>query len=87
MPRRPVTIEVDSNLVEAARSAAARAGVAEAGLYERALREVLVRDFAGLMDDIDEYQKTHGLTLTEDQAADLVVGELAAHRAERRNRD
>ncbi len=85
MTRRRVTIELDGNLVEAARSVAKRSGVAEGALYERALREVLVRDFAALMDDIDRYQADAGLTLTDDEALELATAELKGMRAERRN--
>jgi hypothetical protein len=80
-----VTIELDGNLVEAARSVAERSGVAEGALYERALREVLVRDFAALMDEIDRYQADEDLTLSDDEALELATAELKAMRAERRN--
>jgi hypothetical protein len=85
MTRRRVTIELDGNLVEAARSVAERSGVAEGALYERALREVLVRDFAALMDEIDRYQADEDLTLSDDEALELATAELKAMRAERRN--
>ena len=85
MTRRRVTIELDGNLVEAARSVAERSGLAEGALYERALREVLVRDFAALMDEIDRHQSDEGLTLSDDEALELATAELKAMRAERRN--
>jgi len=85
MARRRVTIELDGNLVEAARSVAERSGVAEGDLYERALREVLVRDFAALMDEIDQYPADEGLILSDDEAQELTTAEPKAMRAERRN--
>jgi hypothetical protein len=36
--------------------------------FERALREVLVRDFAELMDEIDRYHADEDLTLSDDEA-------------------
>ena len=85
MRRRRVTIELDGNLVEVARSVAEQSGVPEADLYERALREVLVRDFAALMDEIDRNQADDGVTLSDDEALELAAAELEAVRAERRN--
>lgn len=85
MTRQAVTVELDNELVEAVRSAARRAGIAEAELYERALREVLVRDFAALMDDIAAFQVAHDAGLTDEEAMELAVSELAALRAERRS--
>lgn len=82
--RRSVTIEIDSNLVEAARAAAERAGVGEADLYERVLREVLVRDFSALMADVEAFQVERGLVLDHDEVETLAASELAALRAERR---
>lgn len=83
MPRRPVTVELDGSLVEAARSVAQRSGVPEEELYERALREVLARDFGELMDDVVAFQTAKGVSLTDEQAMDLAVSELRALRAER----
>lgn len=84
MARSPVTVELDGNLVEAARSVAQRSGVPEAELYERALRVVLARDFGELMDEIAAFQGTKGVSLTDEEAMDLAVSELRAMRAERR---
>ncbi len=83
--RRPVTVELDPNLVEAARLIAERAGVAEFELYERALRDVLVRDYKQLMDQIGQYQSARGLTVSDDDAMEIATSELKAMRAERRN--
>jgi hypothetical protein len=85
MTRRRVTIELDGNLVEAARAVAERSGVPEGVLYERALRKVLVRDFAALMDEIDRYQSDEGLTLSDGEALELATAELKAMQTERRN--
>jgi hypothetical protein len=40
--RRQPTVEIDENLIEAARAVALRSGVPEEEIYERALREVPV---------------------------------------------
>jgi predicted transcriptional regulator len=85
MTRRPVTVELDANLVEAAHLIAERAGVAEFELYERALRDVLVRDYGELMDEIRKYQSAKGRTLTDDEAMEIAISELEAMRTERRN--
>jgi hypothetical protein len=85
MTRRPVTVELDANLVEAARLIAERAGVAEFELYERALRDVLVRDYGELMNEIRKYQSATGRALTDDEAMEIAISELEAMRAERRN--
>lgn len=83
--RRPVTVELDGNLVEAARSVAERSGVPEAELYERALREVLARDFGELMDEVAAFQAAKRVRLTDEEVMHLAVSELRAMRAERRN--
>lgn len=84
MVRRSVTVELDGNLIEAARSVAQRSGLPENELYERALREVLARDFAELMDELGALQTAKGVSLTDEQAMDLATSELRAMRSERR---
>lgn len=83
--RRPVTIELDGNLVEAARSVAQRSGVPEDELYERVLREVLAREFGEFMDEVAAFQAANDVSLTDEEAMDMAVSELQAMRAERRN--
>jgi hypothetical protein len=85
MARRPVTVEVEASLADAARAVAERSGVPEGQLYERALREVLVRDFSTLMDDVAAAQAERGVALDDDEAMALAQDELRAVRAERRN--
>jgi hypothetical protein len=84
MARRPVTIEVDEKLLDAARAVAQRTGVPTEELYERALREVLVRDFDELTQEIAAGQ-ARGVTLSEDEGLKLAYEELRSARAERRN--
>ena len=62
MARRRVTLELDGDLLDAARAAAARLGVPEEELFERTLREVLARDFDRLTDEITAYQDPRALT-------------------------
>jgi hypothetical protein len=73
MTRRRVTIGLDGNLLDAARSVAKRSGFPEGDLYERALREVLARDFAALMDEIDRYQADQAVALSDDEAVELTT--------------
>jgi hypothetical protein len=80
MARNPVTVELEDSLVEAARSVAGRTGVPETELYERGLREILLRDFAELMDEIATYQAKHGLALSDDEALSLASSEMRAMR-------
>jgi hypothetical protein len=83
MTRERVILELDSDLVTAARAAAQRAGVPQDAVYERALRQVLVRDFAALMDDIARDQDSRGVALDDDEAMRTAVEEVRAVRAER----
>ena len=85
MARRQPTVEIDESLIEAAWSVALRSGVPEQELYERALRDVLVRDFATLMDEIAEYQAANGISIRDDEALALAADEVRAARDERRN--
>jgi len=85
MARRQPTVDIDESLIEAARFVALRSGVPEQELYERALRDVLVRDFAALMDEIAEYQAANGVSIGDAESLALAVDEVRAERDERRN--
>lgn len=83
--RRALTVEVDEKLIAAARAVTERTGTPVNELYERALRDVLVRDFAALMDEVAADQATRGQTIGEEAALVLAYDELRAARVERRN--
>ena len=85
MARRRVTLELDGDLLDAARAAAARLGVPEEELFERTLREVLARDFDRLTDEITAYQTARGIALSDDEAMTLANEEVRAVRTERRD--
>ncbi len=81
MASKRVTVELGADLVDAARDVARRTGVAEDDLYDRALRDVLSRDYAQLMEEIEGHQRRLGESLSDDQAMDLAQEELRATRA------
>src|SRR3954452_1232015 len=83
MARRPVTIDVDEKLLDAARAVAQRTGVLTEELYERALREVLARDLDELTEEIAAGQGRRGAALGDDAGLKLVYEELRSARAER----
>jgi hypothetical protein len=83
MARRRVTVELDGDLLDAAKAAAARLGIPEDELFERTLREVLARDFDRLTDEIAAFQTAHGIVLSDDEAMALADEEVRALRAER----
>jgi hypothetical protein len=85
MARRQPSVEIDERLIEAARAVAKRSGVPDEELYERAARDVLVRDFAELMDEIAEFRATSGVALSDEEATALAVEEVRATRQQRRN--
>ena len=85
MARRRVTLELDGDLLDAARAAAARLGVPEEELFERTLRAVLARDFDRLTGEITAYQTANGIALSDDEAMTLANEEVRAVRTERRD--
>jgi hypothetical protein len=83
MARRRVTVELDGDLLDAAKAAAARLGIPEDELFERTLREVLARDFDRLTDEIAAFQTARGIVLSDEEAMALANEEVRALRAER----
>jgi hypothetical protein len=82
MPKLPLTVELEEDLIQAARAEATRKGQSEAAVVEQALREHLslgptVRDQVWAGNERD--------TLEEDEALKLVYDELKAMRRERRD--
>ena len=81
MARRPTTIEVDEQLLDALRRAAADDGVAPDDLVEEALRRYFGLRGLAVLDELTE--KRRGPELTEDEAMALAVAEVRAVRAQR----
>jgi hypothetical protein len=82
MARRPTTIEVDEQLLDALRRAAADDGVAPDDLVEEALRRYFGLRGLAVLDELRE--KRRGPELTKDEAMALAVAEVRAVRAQRR---
>lgn len=76
-------MELDGDLLDAAKAAAARLGIPEDELFERTLREVLARDFDRLTEEIAAFQTAHGSVLSDDDAMALADEEVRALRTER----
>lgn len=83
--RRRITVELESELLAAARAAAHRLGVPEDELLEQGLRQIIAPDFNRAMDEVTARQATRGISLSDDEAMALANAELAVHRADRRN--
>jgi len=78
MARRPTTIEVDEQLLDALRRAAADDGVAPDDLVEEALRRYFGLRGLAVLDELTE--KCREPELTEDEAMALAVAEVRAVR-------
>ena len=83
--RKPVTLNVDEQLLEAVRRAAADEGVAQEDLLEEALRRYFGLRGLAVLDEIAEHQRAEGISLSDDDAMALAVSEVRAARAERRH--
>lgn len=83
MGRRQPSVEIDEELILAARAVSERSGLPEAELYERALRDVLSRDFSMLMEEVVAGQADREFVIDDDEGLALAYGELRASRAER----
>jgi hypothetical protein len=80
--RRPATIEVDEQLLDALRRAADDDGVDPDDLLEEALRRYFGLRGIAVLDDLRDARR--GPELTDDQAMELAVAEVRAVRAQRR---
>lgn len=76
MPRRPATVELDAQLLDAVRDEAARSGRSEDAVIEEAVRRYLG---PSVLDRLWERNR-----LDEDEAMEIARDEIAAHRRERR---
>jgi hypothetical protein len=80
MATRPLTVELDEELVLAARAEASRQGRSEAAVVEQALREHLARQ-ESVTDRV--WDRNRDQVLSEDEALALAYDELKATRRER----
>jgi hypothetical protein len=82
MARRPTTIEVDEQLLDALHRAASDDGVAPDDLVEEALRRYFGLRGLAVLDELMEERR--GPELTADEAMAVAVTEVRAVRAQRR---
>jgi hypothetical protein len=80
MPRRPLTVELDEDVLLAAQAETTRKGQSEAALVEQALREHLSLR-TSVTDQV--WARNEADALSEDEALALAYDELKAMRRER----
>lgn len=80
--RKPVTVNLDEQLVEAIRRAAADDGVPEERVFEEALRRYFGLRGLAVLDDADRQSEAD--RLSDEEAMALAVAELRAMRSDRR---
>jgi hypothetical protein len=80
MPKQPLTVELEEDVILAARAEASRKGQSEAAVIEQALREHLALS-ASVTDQV--WARNRGDALSEDEALALAYSELEAMRRER----
>jgi hypothetical protein len=80
MPKQPLTVELEEDVILAARAEATRNGQSEAAVVEQALREHLAVG-ASVTDRI--WARDEGSELTGDEALELAYDELKGMRRER----
>lgn len=83
MARRPVTVNLDTHLLDTLARAAAEDGVDSDEVVEEALRRYFGLRGLAMLDEIGRRQAETGVSLDEDEAMELAVAELRAYRAER----
>jgi ribbon-helix-helix CopG family protein len=86
MARRPVTVNLDEQLLEALARAASDEGVERDALLEEALRRYFGLRGVALLDDIAVAQARAGVQTSDEDGMALAVTELRAARAERSGR-
>jgi len=80
MPKQPLTVELEEDVILAARAEATRKGQSEAAVVEQALREHLSLGNS-VTDEV--WARNRGAELSEDEALTLAYDELKAMRRER----
>ncbi len=79
MAKQPLTVELDEDVILAARAEASRKGQSEAAVVEQALREHLAQ--GSVTDEV--WQRNRDVALGEEEALTLAYDELMAMRRER----
>jgi len=82
MPKQPLTVQLEEDVIQAARKEASRKGQSEAAVVEQALREHLTRQ-ESVTDQV--WARNRNQALGEDEALALAYDELKAMRRERGN--
>ena len=80
MPKQPLTVELEEDLIQAARAEAARKGQSEAAVVEQALREHLSLG-STVTDQV--WARNERDALDEDEALKVAYDQLKAVRRER----
>ncbi len=83
MAKRATSIVLDEALLDVLRRVAVEEGVAQDDLIEEAIRRYFGLRGMALLDEIAEGQSAAGIGLGDNEAMELAVSELRAHRAER----
>lgn len=83
MPRRHTTIELDEQLFAALSRVSADNGVAPDDLLEEALRRYFGLRGLAVMDELATSRDSGGPRVTDEEAMELAVAEIRAHRLER----
>ncbi len=85
MAKRPMTVELEEALVEAARAEARQTGRSESEVVEDVLRQHFASLNRSVTDDV--WSRNEAEKLTGDEALTLAYDELKAMRRERREAD
>ena len=80
MPKQPLTVELEEDVIQAAREEASRKGQSEAAVVEQALREHLAHQ-ENVTDQV--WARNRDQALGEDEALSLAYDELKSMRRER----
>jgi hypothetical protein len=80
MPKQPLTVELEEDVIVAARAEATRKGQSEAAVVEEAIREHLARQ-SSVTEQV--WARNQSDSLTEDDALALAYDELKTMRRER----
>lgn len=80
MPKQPLTVELEEDVIQAAREEASRKGQSEAAVVEQALREHLANQ-ENVTDQV--WARNRDQALGEDEALSLAYDELKSMRRER----
>lgn len=83
--RKPVTLNVDEQLLDAIRRAAEDEGVAQEDLLEEALRRYFGLRGLAVLDELADRRRAEGNVMTDEDAMALAVSEVRAARNERRH--